>query len=254
PYAAVLLAIVVFAILHAGKSPMRERYWQRKLTVVPAEYPNFYGRWVSFGLDRIRGKPVETVGRRRRHTEVQANVLDRSSIVQILLLVQKKSPTEKPFLYGETYAIIPELLVPRALYEDKPRSHEGTYMLAIHYGLQNRKATRSTTIGFGLLAEAYANFAMPGVVGLAIFLGVGLALATRWSMHLPITSFQGLFAMMVLGLLVRTEHSAGVAISSLFQGTVVLFCFGIMLMKPLPLGATQVIPRVARVPVVPCAV
>src|SRR5206468_2846385 len=84
--------------------------------------------------------------------------------MQLLLFVQAASPDDVPFMDGETYAILPTLLVPRILMPNKPASHEGTYLLNIHYGIQTRDDTAKTTIGFGLLNEAFANF---GYIGIA---------------------------------------------------------------------------------------
>ncbi len=233
PIAVVLAALVFFSILHVGKKPMRDRYWSKKgrENIPPWEMPRYYARWFTYGIARL---PASLSGE-QTGKEKQSSVLERSSVVQMLLRVQSKTPSEKPYLYGQTYAIIPELLIPRVLYEDKVRSHEGTYMLSVHYGLQTRKATLGTTIGFGLLPEAYANFGYFGVVGLAVLLGLGCGLVTRWSMHVPVASFRGLFALVTLSLAVQTEHTAGVLAASLFQSAVVLLGFALLLMKVEPL-------------------
>jgi hypothetical protein len=253
PLTAAACGVVAFAILHAGKAPMREEFWLHKRVLMPGQYPGFYARWISHGIARLSGEPFHARRRRGKPPEEPPSVLDRSSVVHMLLRVQKLSPEEKPFLYGRTYAIIPELMIPRVFYQEKAWSHEGTYILAVHYGLQTRKATRVTTIGFGLLAESYANFGFAGVIALSIVVGAGLGLATRWCMHVPVTSFRGLFAMVLLGLCVRTEHSAGVTMSSLFQGMAVLFALGLCFMRAQTLVAVTPTPRKLVQPVLQCA-
>ncbi len=117
---------------------------------------------------------------------------------------------------------------------DKPWSHEGTYILSTHYGLQTRTQTLTTTIGFGLLAESYANFGWVGIVGLAALTGAATGTAARWGAAVPITSFPGLFGFLVLSAFLQTETTAGVAVSSLAQGTLALLGVGCVFMRRLP--------------------
>lgn len=227
PLPVVALAAVLFGVLHVGKKPMRDEYWGKGKAIQLSNDPAYYLRWFAFGLQRL---PQSFSGERIDKAK-QASLTERASVIQMLLLVQSQSPSERPFLYGRTYSIIPELLVPRILTKDKLWSHEGTYILAIHYGLQTRSTTRKTTIGFGLLPEAYANFGYAGVLGLALFLGAFTGLVTRWSQMVPVVSLRGMYALMVLGLGMQTEHTAGVVVSSLFQASVTLLGLAILTMR-----------------------
>jgi hypothetical protein len=152
----------------------------------------------------------------------------------MLLLVQSRTPTDVPYFDGETYAFIPRLLVPRLLDPDKPRGHEGTYMMAIAYGLQTSDHTFRYTIGFGLLAEAYANYGFAGVVGLSLLIGWCCAAATRLSLRLPVTSLRSLFSLLVMSAMIQSEYAAGVLISSLFQSSVVLIIAALVVMRLQP--------------------
>jgi hypothetical protein len=225
PVWVLVAAFVGFSVLHAGKHEMRKEYWTGTATLRPADYPAYYAEWVGRGLANLAR------GETGSGPSANSSLSDRASLLQMLLLVMDKSPSEKPFLDGQTYALVPELLVPRLLMSDKVVSHEGTYMLAIYYGRQTREDTRSTTIGFGLLAEAYANFGWPGVLGLGVFVGLGLGAVTRWSAAAPIDSFRGLFALYVLGLSIATEHTLGVTAASLSQGTIILLVVSAVLME-----------------------
>jgi hypothetical protein len=231
PFVALGIAFVVFSILHVGKWQMREKYFTGSYRALDLEQiPLRYVEWVGYGVEELPSTIAgEKYSRRRRQT-----LVERGSLLQMLLLVQTRSPEYKEFLGGSTYAIIPGLLVPRFIDPKKKRAHEGTFMLAIYYGIQDKKATFRTTIGFGLLAEAYANFSYPGVIGLALILGSLYGLGTRWSLNAPITSLRGLFALLLLGTTVGVEYSAGVFVTSLFQGTAVLCVLALVAMRPQP--------------------
>ena len=228
PVWALVAAFAVFSVLHAGKHPMRASYWAANTGLKPLDYPGYYAEWVGHGLDNLsRGQTGDRPAGGTTLTE-------RASVFQMLLLVLDKSPTEKPFLYGQTYALIPELVVPRFLLAEKVWSHEGTSILSIHYGRQTREGTLTTTIGFGPLAEAYANFGWVGLLGVGGLFGALLGAVTRWSAAFPIDSFRGLFALYVLGLSIQTEHTLGVAAASLSQGTVTLLAVAAILMETRP--------------------
>ncbi len=228
PVVILAVAFAVFTVLHLGKWPMRAQQSTGRLAAPrPQDYPAYYARWVGYGLAALT-QPAEWNGRK---TEKHTDLLERASLLQMLLLVEKKSPEEVPFLMGRTYVIIPELLIPRLIHPNKMWAQEGLFILSTHYGLQTRKQVRGTTIAFGLLAEAYANFGYLGVAGLAVLLGWGFALVTRWSQSLPLTSFRGLFALLCMAAALAMGGSASVAVTSLFQGAVTLIALALVTMK-----------------------
>jgi hypothetical protein len=231
PFVALGIAFLVFSILHVGKWSMREKYLEHSYRAMNLEdIPLRYVEWVGYGVEELPTTLAgEKYSRRRRQS-----LVERGSLLQMLLLVQTKTPEYKEFLGGSTYTIIPGLLVPRFIDPKKKRAHEGTYMLAMYYGLQDRKATLRTTIGFGPLAEAYANFSYTGVIGLALVMGSLYGLGTRWSLNAPITSLRGLFALLLLGTTVAVEYSAGVFVTALVQGSAVLCVLALVAMRPQP--------------------
>jgi hypothetical protein len=231
PVVALGAAFVVFSLLHVGKWPMRERYLARGLKPVPIEnMPGRYVEWFGYGIEGLPGALAGEKYSRKRHQ----TLVERGSLLQMLLLVQTKTPEYRDFLGGKTYAIIPELLVPRFINPKKLRAHQGTYILSLYYSLQDKKATLKTTIAFGLLSESYANFGHAGVLGLAVVLGVLYGLGSRWAMYAPVTSLRGLFALLLLASTVAVEHTAGVFVSTLFQGSVVLCALALVAMRPQP--------------------
>jgi hypothetical protein len=156
--------------------------------------------------------------------------VERSSVIQMLMLTQSESPERYPYLYGQTYAILPELMIPRVFNAKKIVSHTGTHMLNIHYGRQTVFDTQTTTIAWGLLAESYANFGLLGCAGLAVVLGVAYGQCTRWSMNAPILSAQSLFAVLLLTCAFQSEWTAGVYVAALSQYSTVLLGLVVTLM------------------------
>jgi hypothetical protein len=189
-------------------------------------YIELYTEWLGHGLEEAMRAGGTGPGESGHES-----ALERGSVVHMVLLVETATPRRVPFLDGATYALIPELLIPRALDPDKPWAHEGTYLLSMHYGLQTREQTLKTTIGFGPVAEAYANFGFAGVVGLALVVGGFTGWVARWGIGVPATSFRALFGFLVMAAFLQTESTAGVIVSSLFQGTVTLLLVGLVLMR-----------------------
>jgi len=226
PWLAIILAAILILPLHYGKSEMRDKYWfgYETLFVQPWEYPVFYSEWIGYSIDYLSKKEEE-------RQEEKQDFSERSSLMHLLLMAQDRTPREVPYLDGNTYSIIPQLLVPRFVNSNKIRSHEGTYRLNIHYGLQTREDTLTTTIGWGLLNEAYANFGLLGCTGLAVILGAFYGQITRWSMQTSILSARSLLAVLVMGYAFQTEFSAGVYVAALFQSVISLTVLTLVFMK-----------------------
>jgi hypothetical protein len=226
PWLIIVIALISFGYLNVGKAEMRTKYWNMQPThyVQPWEYPSWFSEWIGYSLNYLNAPPLAQI-------EEKEAPLKRSSLIHLLLMVQDKSPREIPYLSGQTYAIIPQLLMPRFLNANKVTSHEGTHLLNIHYGLQNRQDTERTTIGWGLLNESYANFGFLGCLGLAIAFGYGYGAVTRWSMNTPILSARFLFATILISFAFQTEFSAGVYVSALFQSAIPLVAVSFTLMK-----------------------
>jgi hypothetical protein len=157
------VAFATMTVLHAGKSEMRNTYWaphsqslqQSSLVQVPAMMVD----WVTTGVVAL------ATGSN------QISVLERASLLHMLLLAQRATPDFIPYLEGETYAMLPSMLVPRFVDPDKPESQAGLNLLSIRYGLQSIDSSANTTIGWGLVAEAYANFGYLGIVPIGLLFG-----------------------------------------------------------------------------------
>jgi len=220
PWRMGIVSACVFAFLHGGKSDMREMYWlsEGEPAVQPLQYPVFITEWISTSSRNLFSDAPD-------REESGQSLLERASLMHLLLYVQSMTPGAVPYLDGATYTIIPQLLVPRFLNPEKIRSHEGTYILAMHYGIQSTtEETQRTTIGFGLLNEAYANFGFLGIGMLSLFMGAYYGAIGRWAGSAPVLSMRSLFAILVASYSFQTEFAAGVYVAALFQ-SVVAFVF-----------------------------
>ncbi|GAB1544830.1 hypothetical protein NUACC21_75060 [Scytonema sp. NUACC21] len=223
PVLPIVIILICLSLLHSGKNEMRAKYWGQ-ISIQPWEYPAWFTEWVGYSLESFNKQ-------NNLPQSQEASFLERSSVIHMLLLTQDKSPDRVPFLNGKTYEILPQVIVPRIFNANKIWSHEGTYLLNIEYGLQTREATYTTTIGWGLLAESYANFGLLGCAGLAIVFGVVYGQSTRCSLNTPILSARSLFTILMMTFAFQSEWTAGVYVAALFQSTVALSGIIVFLMK-----------------------
>lgn len=225
PLAAITAIILLMAVLHAGKGEMRERYWGmgKNASLSISEYPNFFADWITYGFENIFSSDIYD----------RKSLIERAGLMHLLLMAQDRTPDRVPYMYGATYINIPEQFIPRFVLPEKTSSHEGTALLNIHYGLQTREGTLTTSFGWGLLNEAYANFGFIGVISLAIILGFFYGKATRLSIEMPLYSFRYLSALLVFSLCFSVEISAGAFIASLFQYFIALLIVNTIFMKNL---------------------
>jgi hypothetical protein len=173
PWIGLAIACTTLGVLHAGKSEIRNAYWlpqsQALREVSVSQIPRVMTEWVTAGIYALWvGQP-------------EADVLERASLLHMVLLVQAVTPQSLPYLEGETYSLLPSMLVPRFVEPDKMQSQAGLNLLSVRYGLQTVESSANTTIGWGLVAEAYANFGHFAVVPIGILLGIVCGTLTRIS-------------------------------------------------------------------------
>lgn len=231
PWKTILLFVVIVGIMHYGKYPLREKYWNddgyAAEQFAPWEYPSLITEWVGGGVDYyFQPKLYREVER--------TNLLERSGLLHLFLFVQDQSG-HKPFLMGETYSVLPGLFVPRILSSTRVGVHETTTILNIYFGLQSREDTENTTIGWGLFNEAYANFGYLGLGGLGMVLGGFFGWVARLSKGCPVNSYQGLLAVVVMNTAYQSEYSSGVFVSVLFQSFIALTGLRFLIMRPVKL-------------------
>ncbi len=223
--------VSLLAILHAGKFEMRAQYWGPEGAQLTLEsLPTFYMNWIAFGWGNLFSSQEAL-----NDDDAPGSLLERAGNLHMLLLVQKKSPEEVPFFFGRTYEVIPRLLIPRILNQSKGYSHEGNVMLSVGYGLQSLEQVQHTSIGWGLLAEAYANFGYAGIAGLSILLACFYSFMSRITTAVPLTSLRFVAGLLVMASALKADTMA-IFVTSQFQGLIglCLASFWIMKVRPNP--------------------
>lgn len=173
---AIPVAALLF-VLHAGKGEMRADYWSRaqgdNTATSVTDMPELFARWFGDGVQTI------VTG------ETQQDLFDRASLLYRLIFVQRVTPAYIPYLGGESYQFLGDFLIPRFLDPDKVASQAGMAFLNVRYGIQTAADAQSTAIGWGIVAEAYANFGDMGVLVAGFLFGALAALFTCWSAGAP---------------------------------------------------------------------
>lgn len=232
PWKSLAVVILIATILHPGKFAMREIYWGENSQSLTFEtLPKFYADWFGFGLEQIGS----TVGLTSEISEDErsSTLFERTGSLHMLLLVQKKSPQEVPFFQGLTYMPIPRLLIPRFLDSHKGISHTGNILLSVNYGLQTLEQTESTSIAWGLVPEAYANFGYWGVGLLAVGLAIFYSFVTNLTVNVPMTSLRFVLGLLVMGAAAQGD-TMGIFVTSQFQGAVGVSLASLVLMRRQP--------------------
>jgi hypothetical protein len=254
PWLVLVAGFLVAALLHTGKYQMRQIYFDAdgvrgKAASGLGDLPGLYTEWFGYGFEELGGFGSAVRGAGRE--DGPSTVFERAGNLHMLLLVLEKTPKEVPYLNGLTYEPIPAMLIPRFLTPEKTISHVGNVMLSINYGLLDEEGARRTSIGWSLVAEAYANFGYIGIIILAVLLAALYSEVTRLSSRVPITSFRFIAGLIVLAG-VTNENSLGVFITMQFQGVAGVALASIVLMRkqPNPLaegaGADRQMPPLIR--------
>jgi hypothetical protein len=212
PWATLGIVFLTFSVLHNGKTAMREKYWAVGApTTGVADMPGFFVEWFEHGISPTEEEKIASQ---------QNKLLERASLLQMLCLVIDTTDKRLPLLMGETYGYILPQLVPRIIWQDKPSGQLSTSRLGVYFGLQDEDATRNTSIAFGALAEAYANFGMLGMAGLGLVLGLAAKTISIWTRLCPLLSNGGLIMILVMAWSIQVELPASVWISSLYQAAI----------------------------------
>lgn len=218
PFVVVGIALVGLAVLHNGKSEMRLRYWEPEhIQPTISQVPGFFTEWIQYGLD-FSNDPDS-------RTKITKKLIERTSLFHIICLVTSTTPSSLPFMDGETYRDIPAQFVPRIFWPDKPPGHVSTSKLSVYYGLQSEEDTAKTTIGFGMIAEGYANYGFMGVAGVGALLAFLIKKLQSWGQDSPLFSYGGLILVILLAWSFQVEFTLSIWLASFYQA-----CFAVLLL------------------------
>ena len=236
PWLPLVLTALTFYFLHAGKTEQRDQYWGEVMwrPIKLGEYSAFFSDWIGYSTSAL-SEQLGLAKERREKSQTQNKLWERSSLMHLFLFIDYSTPDSVPYLHGETYAVIPQLLIPRLLLPSKLGSHYGNSVLAVQYGIMDADDETGTSVGFGLISEALANFGYLGCLVVAILLGTASGWVTRWCMSVPIMSFRFLFGVLCLSSAFQVEYTAGVLVTSLFQSAVALAVIALAFMRVLPI-------------------
>jgi len=174
PWKVLALLFSISFVLNAGKGQMRDLYWteapNEDLSVL--QTPAFFAEWFIHGVDAITTPDREP-----------SDIIDRASLLHMLLRVQQLTPDPIPYLEGGSYRFLISSLVPRFFETDKPPSQAGLMLLNIRYGFLN--SGDITSIAWGVISEGFANFGYTGVVAAGILIGAISAVFTCLSNGAP---------------------------------------------------------------------
>ena len=230
PWRYLSVVVLVLSFLNLGKFTMREQYWTQEGEQAPqftlGQMPHHYAEWIEASYDAINpSASIATMSDERNKRAKSQSLLERVNNLQnLLFVIDAIDVNHISPLGGETYSLIPPLLVPRILWPDKPRAHEGQVRLNVHFGRQDLDSTFQTYIAWGLLPEAYGNFgARVGAILLGGFLGLVFAWLENFTARKLLLSLEGFIAFTILlDMAGSFEMVASVLVTSMFQSVVLL--------------------------------
>lgn len=214
PVLALVILFPVLAVLHNGKSAMREKYWEGAAPFPGLSgIPDFYLEWIGYGLDKSASREADK-------RLAGSKLLERTSLFHIMCLVVDNTPARQPFLDGLTYTYIPAQFVPSFFWSGKPPAHIATNKLSVYYGLQSEGATAKTTIAFGIVTEAYANYGFFGIAVIAALTAFMFKKLGDWSAYSPILSYPGLMLVVLMAWSFQSELTMAAWLSSFYQACI----------------------------------
>lgn len=225
PWKFLLVAFLILGFFNQGKFAMRAKYWgenglPRSESIL--QLPSFFAEWAEVSSWYLfSADERSTWGTKSdRGQAITDRVNNLQNLTFVLTAIERGN---KRLLMGETYSLIPKLLVPRFLWPNKPRAHEGQVLLNLHFGRQTTlEATRETYIAWGLVAESVGNFGwFFGPVLLGLVLGWVIGRIESWSLRLRLFSVDGILVKVIMmSLSLSYEMVASVLVTSMFQALV----------------------------------
>ncbi len=225
PWKFLVLTFLILGFFNQGKFAMRAKYWgengqtrSQSITQLPAFFTEWaeVSSWYLFSPEQRSTWGTKT----DRGQAITDRINNLQNVTFALNAIERGNHR---LLLGETYSLIPKLLVPRFLWPSKPRAHEGQILLNLHFGRQESlKATTETYIAWGLVAESVGNFGwFFGPLLLGLVMGWVVGRIESWSLRLRLFSVDGILVKVIMmSLSLSYEMVASVLVTSLFQALI----------------------------------
>lgn len=219
PWAVCLATLACLAILHNGKHKMRDKYWgEEGRDVAFTAVPDYYSQWIEYGLEATR-KGVE----KAENTAKRSSLFERASLFQLVCYAVDTVPDLSPYLYGDSYSYVLPQVVPRFLWPNKPSPNDSVKLLSVRLGVLTAEQAEYTSIGYGLITEAYANYGSYGSAVLGFVLGWVLRKVARNTSQCGTLSGGGIFRILCLAWVLNAETTLAVWLSSFYQACIAIY-------------------------------
>jgi hypothetical protein len=156
-----------------------------------------------------------------------AGAMDRLNRLSDLAYVVEMTPRHIPYLDGETYQPILGIVVPRAVWPNKPVDASGT-IYAARYGLLPPDAVRSQNYDVPIITEAWMNGGWWSVLGSAAVFGLLLRLISRCWIGNGETLGNAAIGMAVVAAAVDIESSLALTLGGVIHALFVFGCLDLL--------------------------
>jgi hypothetical protein len=210
PIVTAVVCLTLANFLHLGKGDMRARFWGKTEAGAAFNPLVVFPFWVDASWGRLVAGTTSGASER-------TSLVTRASLAQMLATVVDQTPDRLPYLAGQTFWQIPTLFVPRMLLRNKPNGNLPSETMAIYYGVQSDESVKSTSIGMGQIAEAWANFGWIGIIVLGAFYGWLFSIPCGLTKSLAPSTLGYLLSAVSLVWATDLEHGLGTFLVSLAQ-------------------------------------
>lgn len=211
PWQWLVAAAVLFVVLNPAKFAFRSLVW-----FGGADYSlgDRLGLWSNLAAESATNLVQPTFAGDRETAVLDA--LSRFNLVHKFAYVHTMTPQIVPYYQGSTYAYFLVAWVPRAIWPDKPTATGGANeRMDVDYQLKYEG--QATSIGIGLLPEAFANFGAIGIILIMMLQGAVLALLSAMFDSKSSDGGRAIYLSVGVYLLNGIGTSASVMFGAIFQ-------------------------------------
>jgi hypothetical protein len=230
PRLAPALVVLFILFFQVGKEDFRKTYWQEGSqglaeTTVEGGKIERTTFWVQRSLEKWGDVLNDSSGQTLKDAIIPS--VSRVSLLNQTANVIEMTPAVVPYQYGHLYSYLGVTLIPRFVWPEKPSMSEANQFYQVAYGLTSEDNLASTSIGVGVLTEAYISFAWPGVVGIMFLLGIFFDFFQNFFFSRSSGILLGSIGVILLPLMLGIEAQMAVYLGGVIQQ--VLFIFVVFL-------------------------